>query len=128
MHYSFEGGRRINFIDEVMLPFEQVWYAREKARRDARRLTGGNNRGRDYNHSTFIDLVLRGLIGIDTESDTLSVKPKICGIWKWFKLENLTYRKKVYDVYYDEDGTVFGKGKGVIIEECTKNRTVVAPV
>ena len=44
-------------------------------------------------------------------------EPRIKGIWKYFKLENLTYRKKTYTVYYDEDGSVFGKGQGVIIEE-----------
>lgn len=117
MHYSTEGGRRINFIDEVMLPDEPIWDAREKAKLGKYEPTGGKNRGKDYNHSTFIDLVLRGLCGIDTESKELSVKPKIKGIWCWFKIENLSYRKKRYDVYYDEDGSVFGKGSGVIIEE-----------
>ena len=36
---------------------------------------------------------------------------------KAFLLENLTYRKKSYNIYYDEDGTVFGKGKGISVEE-----------
>lgn len=45
-------------------------------------------------------------------------EPRIKGIRKYFKLENLTYRKKTYTVYYDEDGSAFVKGKGLIIEEC----------
>jgi len=31
--------------------------------------------------------------------------------------ENLSFRKKRYNVYYDKDGSVFAKGSGVIIEE-----------
>ena len=118
MHYSEENGKRINFLDEVMLPFEPVWYVRMLAHKEGRKISGGKNRGKDYNHSTFIDLVLRGLCGVDMKSETLRIEPRIKGIWKYFKLENFTYRKKTYTVYYDEDGTVFGKGKGVFIEEC----------
>jgi hypothetical protein len=117
MHYSVENGKRINFIDEVMLPFEPIWYVRMLAHQEGREISGGKNRGKDYNHSTFIDLVLRGLLGVDTKGNALRIEPRIRGIWKYFKLENLTYRKKSYTVYYDEDGSVFGKGKGVIIEE-----------
>ncbi|MBR6633875.1 MAG: hypothetical protein IKL05_06220 [Clostridia bacterium] len=116
MHYSIEDGEKINFIDEVMRPFEYIWNVRE-AVKNGYNLTGGPNRGRDYNHSTFIDLVLRGLCGIDVNNTELTVNPKIQGIWKWFKIENLTFRKSSYNVYYDEDGTAFNKGKGVIIEK-----------
>lgn len=119
MHYSIEDGKRINFIDEVMLPFEYIWDVRDKAKRGIYIPTAGKNRGKDYNHSTFIDLVIRGLIGIDTENKELTVTPRISGIWSWFKLENLRYGKKLYTVYYDEDGSVFGKGEGVRIEEAT---------
>ena len=117
MHYSMENGRYINFIDEVMLPFEHVWDGREKARRGEYKPTGGINRGKDYNHSTYIDLVIRGLCGIDPLKKELTVKPRIKGLWSWFKLENLHFKKKRYDIYYDEDGTVFRKGVGIIIVE-----------
>lgn len=116
MHYSIEDGEKINFIDEVMRPFELIWNVRE-AVKNGYNLTGGPNRGRDYNHSTFIDLVLRGLCGISWDSQELTLLPKIQGIWKWFKLENLTHRGVTYNIWYDEDGTVFNKGRGVIIEK-----------
>ena len=117
MHYIVENGKKINYIGEVMLPDEYVWDAHEWLKnRDYPIHCGGPERGRDYNHSTYIDIVLRGLCGVDTERKILSVHPKVIGIWKWFKIENLTYRKRTYNVYYDEDGTVYGKGKGVIIE------------
>ena len=116
MHYSEENGKRINFIDEVMLPFQRVWYARDLALNHGYRLSGGQTRGKDYNHSTFLDLVLRGLCGIKVKNGFLTVEPRIVGIWRWFKIENLTICRKTYTVYYDEDGSVFGKGAGVIIE------------
>ena len=117
MHYGVEDGRRINFIDEVMLPYDYVWYARLK-----RKDRPDPNRGRDYNHSTFIDLVIIGLCGVDIKSEKLTVSPKIKGIWKWFKLENLSFRKESYTIYYDEDGSVFGKGCGIIIEKTNKTK------
>ena len=107
-----ENGKTINFIDESMEPFAFRWFTRERLKEQQE-----YNRGKDYNHSTFIDLVLRGLCGIDTKQADLTVKPRIKGIWKWFKIENLTYKKQSYTVYYDEDGCVFHKGKGVIIEK-----------
>jgi len=120
MHYAMEDGKWINFIDEVMLPFDHVWYVREKAKTSAKPLTGGNNRGRDYNHSTYIDLVLRGLCGIGMDSTGgLTVNPRIRGIWKWFRLDNLTVCKETYNILYDEDGSVFGKGAGIHIEKLT---------
>jgi len=118
-HYLEEDGRRVNFIDEALMPFEQVWIVRESLKKKGYipPERGGTERGKDYNHSTFIDLVLRGLCGIDDKAPELLAVPRVVGIWKWFKIENLTYRKKKYNVYYDEDGTVFGKGKGVTLEE-----------
>ncbi len=117
MHYSIEGGKKINFIDEVMMPYEYIWCVREQARDGKKQFSGGKNRGRDYNHSTFIDVVLRGLCGVDLQSNELRITPKIKGIWKWFKIENLTFKGQTYHVYYDEAGTVFKKGKGVVIEK-----------
>ncbi|MBQ8338334.1 MAG: hypothetical protein IJY33_04245, partial [Oscillospiraceae bacterium] len=64
----------------------------------------------------FIDLVLRGLCGVSVDENSIKVEPKIRSIWKWFKIENLTIRKQTYNVFYDEDGSVFNKGKGVILE------------
>ena len=116
MHYSIEDGKKINFIDEVMMPYEYAWVVREQARDGKWQISGGKNRGRDYNHSTFIDLVLRGLCGIDMQSKELKLEPKIKGIWRWFKIENLTFKGKIYNVFYDETGDMFRKGKGILIE------------
>ena len=117
MHYIDIDGKKINWIDEVMHPYPRRWYARDILKKLGNPQTmGGLERGKDYNHSTFIDLVLRGLVGIDTDADTLTVKPRIKGIWKWFKVENISYKKQTYDIYYDEDGSKYNKGIGLIIE------------
>ena len=119
MHYLMEDGKRINFIDEAMMPDEYVWVVRERLKAEdyVPSERGGKLRGKDYNHSTFIDHVLRGLLGIDDKGETLKAEVRIVGIWKWFKLENLSFRKNKYNLYYDEDGTVFNKGRGVIVEK-----------
>lgn len=118
MHRLEENGRVLPWIDEVMSPLDGGWSSRNILRSAGWKTEkGGYERGKDYNHSTFIDLVIRGLIGIGVDSDELSVKPNIIGIWDHFSIENLTYRGKTYDIYYDEDGTHFNKGKGIIIEK-----------
>lgn len=118
MHYLIkEDGTTINWIDEMMHPDKLEWTTRKILKGwNWRKDKGGYERGKDYNHSSFCDLVLRCLIGIDDTAETLTVKPTIKGIWKWFKIENLTFHKKTYNIYYDEDGTIFNRGKGVIIE------------
>ena len=118
MHYTVDERGRHSFIDEVMYPDKPIWSSREELKALGwKPIKGGYERGKDYNHSTFIDLVIRGLVGVDINADTLSVKPRVAGIWKWFSLENLTYKNKVYNIYYDEDGTRYGKGCGITVEE-----------
>ena len=119
MHYiTKEDGVTYNWIDEVMHPDEKIWTTREILKNLGwLEKRGGYERGKDYNHSTFIDLVLRGLVGIDVNADTLTVKPRIEGIWKWFAVRNLTFKKQSYNIYYDEDGTKYNKGVGLIIEK-----------
>ena len=120
MHYIYKDNKKVNWIDEVMSPNERIWTSREILKGLGwLECKGGYERGKDYNHSTFIDLVIRGLIGVDENADTLTVKPRIKGIWKWFKLDNLTFKNKTYTVYYDENGTKYNKGVGVTIEEKT---------
>ena len=117
MHYTVDVKGEHSFIDEVMHPDKFVWSSREELRALGwNPKKGGYERGKDYNHSTFIDLVLRGLIGIDITAQTLSVKPRVIGKWKWFKIENLCYKNRMYNIYYDEEGTKYDKGKGLIIE------------
>ncbi|MBE5732197.1 MAG: hypothetical protein E7353_04080 [Clostridiales bacterium] len=118
-HYRItENGTKVDWIDEVRHPLRDEWSSREllkdwgwKAEK------GGYERGKDYNHSTFCDLIISGIVGVNTTGDTLSVSPIIPKSWDWFKLENLNYRGKSYTVIYDKDGSKYGIGKGIVIKE-----------
>jgi len=64
---------------------------------------GGRERGKDYNHSTFCDLVITGLMGLRPRSDdVLRVNPLTPDNWSWFCLDNVLYgRGKGFRVLVD---------------------------
>ncbi len=112
-----ENGRAVPWIDEVRHPLRDEWSSRTILKNlgwEERR--GGYERGKDYNHSTFCDLVISGLVGVkDTEAE-LVVKPCIPNEWDWFKLTGLRFRGKTYDITFDRDGTKYGTGVGLIVK------------
>ena len=58
----------------------------------ALRLAAGGG-GKDYNHSTFCDLVISGLVGFVPKGKAgFVVEPLIPPDWDWFVLEDLRYR------------------------------------
>lgn len=74
-HYLTENGKKIPFIDENIDPFTGEWLTRKilKSMSDTPMIP---ERGKDYNHSTFCDLVLCGLAGIRPGQDNiLEVNP-----------------------------------------------------
>jgi len=82
----------------------------------------GLPRSHHYFHSTYIDLVLSGLIGIRPRADnTFEVHPLIPtqpGTHKrirYFALQNLAYHHHDISVFYDEDGSRYHIGSGLSI-------------
>ena len=74
---------------------------------------GGVERGKDYNHSSFCDLVLNDLLGIKPKlNNTIEINPLIPDNWKWFAVKNINYQGKKIDIVWDENGKKFGLGKG----------------
>jgi hypothetical protein len=68
----------------------------------------------DYNHSTFNDLVLSGLLGIRPRADdTLVLAPLVPASWDWFAVENLPYHGHNVTVLWDRDGSRYGRGGGL---------------
>jgi hypothetical protein len=61
----------------------------------------------DYNHSTWIDLLMQHVAGIDPqESDTLIINPVDMG-WKSFSLKNVRYRNHDVDIeFFREKGMI----------------------
>lgn len=69
-----------------------------------------------YNHSTFADLVITGLVGIRPEDndDTLTINPLFeADDMEYFTLENVSYRGHNITVTYDKSGEHYGIGKGM---------------
>lgn len=80
-------------------------------------LKGDNPRSKFYNHSTYADLVIQDLIGLKPQlDDKLVLSPLIPqGTWAYFALTNLDYKGKELEIYWDETGDRYNKGKGFII-------------
>jgi len=67
-----------------------------------------------YNHSTFTDLVISGLIGLRPQpGDRVVVNPLVPKDWAYFALENTPVRGHNVTVLWDRDGTRYGRGAGL---------------
>lgn len=76
----------------------------------------GFNFSEHYNHSSFNDLVLSGLLGIKPQANnTLVLKPLIPSGWDWFAVENVPYHGHTLSIRWDRDGSHYGKGSGLQI-------------
>jgi hypothetical protein len=80
-------------------------------------LKGDQLRSRYYNHSTFADLIITGLMGLRPgEDDILEINPLIPDEqWNWFCLDNLMYHGKNIAIVWDSTGKKFKKGQGLLI-------------
>lgn len=80
-------------------------------------LMGDRERSRYYNHSTFNDLIITGLVGLRPRTDnTLEVNPLVPeGKWDYFCLDNVLYHGHNITIYWDKTGTRYYKGKGLNI-------------
>jgi len=77
-------------------------------------LMGDRERSRYYNHSTFNDLVITGLVGLRPRADEkIEVNPLIPqDIWDWFCLDNVLYHGNIITILWDKTGEKYHKGKG----------------
>lgn len=117
-HRVCEDGKVINWIDEEMDPYRLVWTTREWLYTDKfESKYGDRDRGKDYNHSAFCDLVLHDLVGIDVEDGKPILRPHIPADWDYLRVENVHLLGKTYDITYDKTGEKYGVGKGWTIAE-----------
>ena len=114
-----DDGKRIHWLDENLDADTGLWLSRDILQSWGwPEIKGGVERGKDYNHSAFCDLIIRGVCGIDADSsDTaLSVKPLIpVTQFSYFRLQDLTVRGREIEVAYDRDGSHFGKNSGLMV-------------
>ena len=77
-------------------------------------LKGDQERARYYNHSTFNDLMITGLIGLRPRLDnTIEVNPLIPqDQWDYFCLDNIPYHGRNVTILWDKNGDRYNQGKG----------------
>ena len=114
-----ENGIAVPWIDENLHPYTGKWLCRELLKEQGWPFrNGGYERGKDYNHSLFCDLVLSGLFGISVENGAFSATPLIPDTWNYFRVENLWLKGQQYRIVYDKDGSHYGLGTGLLIQKC----------
>lgn len=114
-----EGGRIVPWIDENLNPYTGDWISRTRLKTWKNgtwsKQKGGRERGKDYNHSSYCDLMITGLVGLRPRADdVVEVYPLIPpGTWDWFCLDNVHYHGQILTILWDKTGTKFGRGKGL---------------
>jgi hypothetical protein len=85
--------------------------------KDGTWLKGDAERSRYYNHSTFCDLVITGLVGLRPRADSVvEVNPVLpAGQWDWFCLDNVRYHGRILTIFWDHTGRKYGRGAGLTV-------------
>lgn len=99
-----ETDKQILWIDENMDPSDGKWLSRDILQGDGWKVeTGGFERGANYNHSLYCDLILSGLLGIGcTANGNVRVDPLIPDNWDHFTAENITIHGHKYTISYNK--------------------------
>ena len=113
-------GEEQNWIDENLNPFTGDWISRTRLinweGKGWSEERGGVERGKDYNHSGFCDLVLSDLLGIKLSFDgTIEINPLIPNDWTFFAVENIFYQGNNISLIWDKNGTKYNKEKGLML-------------
>jgi len=74
-------------------------------------LKGRQERSRYYNHSTFSDLLITGIVGLVPRADeVVEVDPFLpAGTWDWFLLDRVPYHGRSLTIAWDATGARYGK-------------------
>ena len=74
-------------------------------------------RSRDYNHSTFADLVITGVVGlVPRADDVVEISPLLpAGTWDWFCLDGVSYHSRLLTIVWDRTGEKFQRGAGLTV-------------
>jgi len=115
-HYLTENGSKVPFIDENLDPFTGEWLAR-KILLNNPPPDQPKERGKDYNHSTFCDLVISGLAGIvPNDNDTIIINPMFTQKdLDYLCVDGIKYHNHFVTVLWDKSGKRYGFGKGFFV-------------
>jgi hypothetical protein len=77
-------------------------------------INGKGDRSRFYNHSTFADLVITGVVGLRPRADdVVEVSPLLPDdAWDYFCLDGVAYHGRTLTILYDKTGGRYHKGQG----------------
>jgi hypothetical protein len=111
-HLRQPSGKVVPWIDEDLNPLTGEWIARTIL---ARRGGAPAERGKDYNHSTYCDLIISGLVGLrPRKDDTVEVNPLLPeNTWDYFCLDGVSYHGRTLTILFDRTGTRYGLGRGL---------------
>ena len=106
-----EGWKVVPWIDENLHPDKPEWLSRSIIlNTPSMKKRFPRERGKDYNHSTFCDLVISGVVGFVPEGPSgFDVDPLADPDWDYFTLEGLRYRGHDVSIRYM-------RGKGLTVE------------
>src|SRR5204863_6984376 len=78
-------------------------------------INGKEDRSPDYNHSTFADLIITGLVGLRPRADSrVELSPLLPpDTWDWFCLDRVKYHDRTLTIIWDKDGSRYGRGVGL---------------
>ena len=109
-----ENGARVPFIDENLDPYTGEWLARSILQKQ-QPSNAVTERGKDYNHSTFCDLVISGLAGIRAGcGEKLVVHPLFAAHQlDYFCADGILYHGHSIAVLWDPTGERYGFGAGL---------------
>ncbi len=115
-------GSQSYWIDESLDPYTGEWITRSQLMNwDAKgpwnnRKCKGPERGKDYNHSEYCDIVITALIGFrPLEENAFILNPMVPDQWEYFCLDNIYYKGKTITVFYDKNGGRYNRGAGLIV-------------
>lgn len=114
-------GTTVPWIDECLNPYTGDWISRSRLSAwnngtwDSSTDKGGYERGKDYNHSTYCDHIISGIVGLRArEDDVIEINPLIPDdLWDYFCLDYLRYHGKEITIFYDKSGDRYGMGSGL---------------
>ena len=108
-----EDGTVVPWIDENLHPHTGDWIART---RHVRSNYSPRERGKDYNHSGYADLIITGLCGIiPGDGKTLIIDPLAPDSWDHFALDRVRYHGHELTLLWDRSGKKYGRGIGMTL-------------
>ena len=115
-------GSQSYWIDESLDPYTGEWITRSQLMNwDAKGpwnngKCNGPERGKDYNHSEYCDIIISALAGFrPLEENAFELNPLIPEDWGYFCLDNIYYKAKTITVLYDKSGERYNLGKGLVV-------------